>query len=324
VTAASQKQASRKLAAQDRVFSTDALSLDRLRDYDAELHFRGKAVAVDKVPMDNVEFRIKLADGKLRYDPVVIGIADGRVKLVGELDAAAAQPRLTARVEGRNLDLAQLMPQLSSPRGKTGRFGGYLDVKAQGTSIAALAGSADGEGALIMAGGEASALSLLLTNLDLANAIPLLLGGDKTAALRCAVTSFAIDDGQVEPKVFTIDTSAVRIEGEGSIDLDDETIDLDLHSQSKKFSLFALRGPIVIGGSLRHPTAKPAVGPVAARVGVAAGLAALAPPLAILPFIDLGNAEDANCRALFATGKKAPRSAPVPDQAKVNARDRPS
>jgi uncharacterized protein involved in outer membrane biogenesis len=324
VTAASQKAASHKLAAEDRVFSTDPISVDRLRDYDAELHFRGKAVAVDKVPMDNVEFHIKLADGKLRYDPVVIGVADGRVKMVGELDATAAQPRLSGRVEGRNLDLAQVIPGLASPKGKTGRFGGYLDFRARGRSIAALAGSADGEGALIMAGGEASALALLLTNLDLANAVPLLLGGDKTAALRCAVTAFAIDDGQVKPRVFTVDTSAVRIDGEGSIDLDHETIGLDLHSQSKKFSLFALRGPIVIGGTLRHPTASPAPGPIAARVGVAAGLAALAPPLAILPFIDLGDAEDANCRALFATGKKAPKSAPVPDEARVNGRDRPS
>jgi len=35
-----------------------------------------------------------------------------------------------------------------------------------------------------------------------------------------------------------------------------------------------------------------------ARVGIAAGLAALAPPLAWLPFLDAGDAEDVDCRAL--------------------------
>jgi uncharacterized protein involved in outer membrane biogenesis len=313
--AASQKASARKLAAEDRVFSTDRLSLDKLRDYDADFHFRGKNVGVDRVPMDNVEFHIKLADGKLRYDPVNIGIAKGRVTMVGELDATRAQPHFAARIEGRNLDLAEIFPELASPRGRTGRFGGYVDVKADGDSIAKLAGSSNGEGALIMAGGEASALALLLTNIDLANAVPLVLGGDKTAALRCAVTTFAIDKGHVVPNVFTVDTSAVRIEGDGSIDLGDEQYDLTLHSKSKKFSVFALRGPIHIGGSLRNPDVRPEAAPIAARVGVAAGLAVIAPPLAILPFIDLGDAKDADCAALADSGAKKPAVAPKPDSA---------
>jgi len=301
------------------------LSLDKLRDYDAEFHFRGRSVGVNRVPMDNVEFRIKLADGKLRYDPVNIGIAKGRVTLVGELDATRAQPRFTARIEGRNLDLAEIFPALASPRGKTGRFGGYVDVKADGDSIAKLAGSSNGEGALIMAGGEASALALLLTNIDLANAVPLVLGGDKTAALRCAVTTFAIDKGNVVPNVFTVDTSAVRIEGDGAIDLGDEQYDFTLHSKSKKFSVFALRGPIHIGGSLRNPAVGPEAAPIAARVGVAAGLAVVAPPLAILPFIDLGGAEDADCSALADSGAKKPAVVPKPDSAQQRRGDeRPS
>jgi uncharacterized protein involved in outer membrane biogenesis len=150
-----------------------------------------------------------------------------------------------------------------------------------------------------MSGGEASTLALLLTNLDLAGAVPLILGGDKTAALYCAATSFAVERGKVDPRFLVVDTSAVRIDGDGLVDLDTERLDLVLKSKSKKFSIFALRGPIVIGGTLRQPTAGPSVGPIAARVGVAAGLAAVAPPLALLPFIDPGGAPDADCRGLL-------------------------
>jgi hypothetical protein len=56
---------------------------------------------------------------------------------------------------------------------------------------------------------------------------------------------------------------------------------------------------MVVGGTLKDPTVGPAVAPIAARVGVAAALAAVAPPLAILPFIDFGGAPDADCRGLL-------------------------
>jgi len=44
---------------------------------------------------------------------------------------------------------------------------------------------------------------------------------------------------------------------------------------------------------------RPALGQAIARVGAAVGLGILAPPLALLPLIDLGDAPDANCAALY-------------------------
>jgi uncharacterized protein involved in outer membrane biogenesis len=310
-----QKREAAKLARQDRVFNDDRIELDRLREHDAHFRFRGKAVRVDDVPMQVVEMNIVLERGVLRYDPVKLGIADGTMTLVGSVDANGKAPRLDLRLEGRNLDLARIYPELASPRGRAGRFGGFARVKAQGSSIAGMMKSADGEGALIMSGGEASALALLLTNLDLAGAVPLVLGGDRTAKLYCAVSSFSIDDGLVRPRLLVIDTSRVRIDGEGTIDLANEQYALVLKSKSKQFSIFALRGPIVIGGSLRHPTVGPSVAPIAARVGVAAGLATISPPLAILPFIDWGGTPDVDCRRVL----QAPDNASVP--AKDEARD---
>jgi hypothetical protein len=49
----------------------------------------------------------------------------------------------------------------------------------------------------------------------------------------------------------------------------------------------------------------PAVGEAAARIGAAVGLGILAPPLALLPLIDLGNAPDADCRALYENAQLA-------------------
>lgn len=296
---AEQKAEAAKLARQERIFSEDKFDLSRLRDYDARFRFRGKSVKVDRVPMESVEMNIVLADGVLKYEPVKIGIADGTVTLAGTLDAKARVPRIDLRLEGRNLDLARIYPELASPRGRTGRFGGFVKAGAQGSSVADMARTADGEGALIMSGGEASSLALLLTNLDLAGIVPLVIAGDRTAALHCAVSQFAIGKGLLRPRILVVDTTRVRIDGSGTVDLANEKYDLLLQSKSKQFSVFALRGPIIVGGSLRDPTVAPSVAPIAARVGVAAGLAAISPPLAILPFIDPGGTPDVDCRQVL-------------------------
>jgi uncharacterized protein involved in outer membrane biogenesis len=149
-----------------------------------------------------------------------------------------------------------------------------------------------------MRGGEASTLALVLTNLDLARAAALLLKGDESAEISCAVAALHANAGVVQPDLLVIDSTAIVITGEGTVDFRQERYDLRLKGDSKRPSLLALRGPIVIGGTFKTPVVGPALGPVAARVGAAAGLGALAPPLAILPLVDLGNAEDVDCRAV--------------------------
>jgi hypothetical protein len=105
------------------------------------------------------------------------------------------------------------------------------------------------------------------------------------------------------PNLMVIDTTAVTINGDGSINFRDEKYDLHLKARSKKASLLALRGPIVIGGTFKTPAIHPDAGQVAARIGASAGLAAVTPPLALLALVDFGGAPDVDCRALIADAK---------------------
>src|SRR5206468_1769655 len=103
-------------------------------------------------------------------------------------------------------------------------------------------------------------------------------------------------NGVMNAQTLVIDTEAAKILGEGKIDFRNEHYDLKLNAQSKRPSLIALRGPIVIDGTFKNPTVHPASGPVMARVGTSIGLGVLNPLAALLPLIDLGGASDANCR----------------------------
>lgn len=282
-----------------RVFPDHRFNLVRLRDHDVDVHFTGRSVKWGPIPIDELVTHIVLKDGVMNLDPLDFGLADGHVVAHITLDATKDVPSAQAKIEARNVELKRVFPKLASPNGSAGRFGGRAQFHAHGASIAELFASADGDAAVAMRGGEASTLRLVLTNLDLARAAQLLIGGDETASIHCAVAAMHAKNGVLTPELMTIDTSAELITGTGDIDFRNETYNLRLKADSKKPSIFALKGPIVIGGTFRSPTAGPEVASLLARIGASVGLGAVAGPLALLPLIDLGDAPDADCKALY-------------------------
>ena len=296
--AAQQKEASRRELSY-RVLPDKPLELAKLREHDADVRFRGTSVKWSAIPMDNLAAHLTLKDGLLRFDPLDFGIADGHVIASMAVDVTRNIAQAQGEFEARNVELKRLIPQLTSPQGTAGRFGGRAHFRTQGNTVAAMLAAVDGDAAVIMRGGEASALRLVLTNLDLARAAELLLRGDETADIRCAIGALHATGGVMTPDLFVIDTSAVVITGQGNIDFREESYELALNAKSKRPSLLALRGPIAVRGTFKAPVIGPAVGPVAARVGAAVGLGAIAPPLALLPLIDFGGASDVDCRALI-------------------------
>jgi uncharacterized protein involved in outer membrane biogenesis len=294
-----QQQEARRRAATNRVLPERPFTLGRLRDHDVDVKFRGTSVTWGTIPIDQVVTHIVLKDGVMRFEPLDFGIADGHVVSNITLDATKDVPTAHAKIEARNVELKRIFPKLASPNGSAGRFGGRAQFRAQGRSVAELFASAEGEAAVAMRGGESSTLRLVLTNIDLARAAQLLIGGDETAAIHCAVGAFHAKSGVLTPDLFVVDTSAELITGTGSIDFRTEQYDLHLKADSKTPSILALKGPVVIGGTFKAPSVHPEMGPLMARIGASVGLGALAGPLVLLPLIDLGDAPNADCKALY-------------------------
>ena len=120
--------------------------------------------------------------------------------------------------------------------------------------------------------------------------------------------------------MLVIDTEAVKILGEGKIDFRNELYDLKLKAQSKRPSLVALRGPIVIDGSFETPNVHPETGPIVARVGTSIALGALNPLAALLPLIDFGGASDTDCRALIAEASASVQAKATTERAATSQR----
>ena len=314
---AAQKKETAKRAKSGRALPTKPYEPDSLRAVDAKVHLKGKRFMASELPLDNLNAVLDLHAGVLTLNPLDFGVGGGHVVSTLVMDAREKIFRTKGEVTVRNVELSKIMPKLKPPQGSAGKVGGQAHFVATGNSIADMLATSNGEAALISWGGEASELSIVLTNLDLARAAQLMFKGDENSPIRCIVADFVAEDGRMAAKTLVIDTDAEKILGEGSIDFAHERYDLTLKAQSKVPSILALRGPIVVDGTFSSPQVHPAVGPIAARVASSVALGALNPLAALLPLIDTGGGKDADCRGLMQEAKDsvAARNSPPARQA---------
>ncbi|MFY2765428.1 AsmA family protein [Arenimonas sp. MALMAid1274] len=277
----------------NRFFPERPYDLSKLRSMDADVRLRAERVTSPTLPLESMDAHLKLVDGDLRLDPMVLGLAGGdlrsRVRLDSRQDPIAAEIDLRAR----RLELPKLVPK-GAPE-SAGRVGGRIQISGRGNSVASLLGTANGDIGVAMGRGRISNLTLELAGLDIAEALRFLIGKDKVVPVRCGFADFAVADGVMTAREFAFDTTDTLLLAEGSIDLGDESLDLLLKPRPKDISPFSLRSPLRVRGTLRDPTIRPQGGPLALRGAVAAALYSLAPPAALLALVETGPGEDAEC-----------------------------
>ena len=83
-----------KLAADDRendrIFPDQRYNLERLSAMDADVRLRAKRILAPNLPIDDLNAKLSLNDGVLKFDPAVFGVADGRMEIYSHLTAPNA------------------------------------------------------------------------------------------------------------------------------------------------------------------------------------------------------------------------------------------
>jgi uncharacterized protein involved in outer membrane biogenesis len=217
-----------------------------------------------------------------------------------EIDATRAPLRSRLHATAKQLRLARLLPD---PKGKTGgnaRVSGTIDLQGTGDSVAAFLASAKGAIAFLGSGGTVSRVVAELGGLDLRDAIDSLLGSDEPVPMRCGVASFDVESGVMSTDLLVLDTADVVIVGSGSINLADETLSLTLRPEAKNPGLLSGRFPIRIEGTFSKPKLQADRDALVVRGGAALALGLVNPLAALIPLVETGTGEDANCPALLA------------------------
>lgn len=287
-------------AADPRVLPDTPYDLAKLRSMDADVRWKAHRINAPKLPLDDMDAHLKLDAGILRLEPLNFGVAGGDIRSVIRMDAREKTIRTRAQISARRLDLSKLFPDAKLTQDAVGRIGGDIAITGTGNSIAAMLGSADGDIVLGMGRGQISNLLMELAGLDIAEALKFLITKDRKVPIRCAFGDFAVSNGVMQARALAFDTSDTIIVGKGQISLKDETLDLELRPRPKDRSFFALRSPLVAGGTFKDPSFRPDFKRLGLRGAVALALGSIAPPAALLATLELGPGEDSGCGGQYA------------------------
>ena len=303
----------------DKLLPVEPFRTDRWQAMDADVTFTGaRIVRGEALPIDSLGTHLVLNNGALYLDPLSFGLAGGTVRSNITLDGSRAPMRGVLKLNARHLRLKQLFPTFEPMRTSFGEINGDAALDAQGNSIAALLGSANGELKLLMNDGAISKTLLETAGLNVGNIVIGKLFGDKTVQINCAAADMAASNGLFDMRLFVFDTDDAVIDVTGTVNFANEKLDLDVKPHTKGFRVFSLRSPLYVRGTLKNPNVGVQAGPLLARGAGAVALGVVAAPAAALLALvapSHGDAGDNTCLAVLqqlrSSGKMMPARKPA-------------
>ncbi|WP_438765490.1 AsmA family protein [Kushneria sp. TE3] len=285
----------------NKVLPVSEFNTERWDTMDADVRFRAQNIVHgESLPLNNLNTHLVMDNGEILMDPLSFGVAGGQLNTTLRLSGQETPLRARIDMHARGLHLSEILPDNSDLTQGLGEINGDATLMGAGNSVAALLGSSDGELQLLIEQGRISRNLMELAGLNVGNYLIGELFGDEEVAIHCAAADLQIDDGLVQPRIFTIDTDNAIINVEGAVNLASEQMDLTIKPESKGFRIFTLRTPLSVGGTFKDPSPGVEAAPLIARGAAAVALGTLAAPAAALgALISTSAGEESQCGALI-------------------------
>ena len=303
---AGQKVEAAQRDATQRLLPDATLQVDRVKAMDAKVKYRALTVNAPNLPLQKVRADLVLDKGVLTVDPIAFTFSRGDLAGKVRLDANPKVPRTDLDLRLTNAKLEDFITIKTD--GKPAIEGGVMaraKLTGYGNSVHRAASSADGQVTVVSPKGQIRQAFAELLGVNASKGLIMLLSKDnKETSVRCAVADFRVNNGIMTANQIVADTGVVLARGKGTIDLQNERLDLKIDGDSKKPRLVRLFIPITVKGPFMAPKVGLEPGGAVAQGGVAVALGTLLSPLAaILPFVTGGEAKDADCASIVAEAR---------------------
>ncbi len=263
-------------------------------------------------PLSRLQAIVDLKSGVLEITKLQAQASGGKVSGSMLLDGRTDIAKWTGDVEFTGVDVSRwlkvgktpteiqlaskvkVIPAKTPVNYLTGELYAKLKVTGTGRSTAEILGSLDGSIDTLIKNGTISHLLVEAFGLDLAQGLGLLIVGDDALPMRCARVQMTAKNGLATVDRGVIDNKDTTMLITGNLSLREEALSLTAVAKPKDMSLFTLRSPIHITGSLSSPNVRLEGDKLAGKAIASIILGAIAGPAALLPFIDLGSEEAAD------------------------------
>ncbi|KAB8060367.1 AsmA family protein [Janthinobacterium sp. FT14W] len=294
-----------------RVLPVETFKTERWTSLDADVRYTADKITRDaELPISKLDTHVVLTDGVLSLTPLNFNVAGGtltsQIKLDGSGKVIANGIAAELKASARHLHIQQLFPRLPALQASVGEINGDASLSATGNSVASLLGSSNGEVRALINRGSISKLLLEEMGLNIGSIVLTKLVGDKQVKLNCMAADFVVAKGLMRTRQFLVDTDDAVLHVDGTVNLDNEQLDLTLQPDSKGLRVFSLRSPLYVRGTFSKPDVSVDKGVLALRAGGALALAVVAPVAALPPLVNTGPGEDSECAALLAQARVKP------------------
>ena len=273
------RAAGRETQPSSLLLSSAAVNPDAMRRADAAVAFEARQVQVGRQVLQHFSGKLQLERGIAMAAPLSGEILGGKLSGKVKLDATQDTPLAEVDLTITDLQLAQ-WPHKGDEPPLEGAARLQLKVTGRGSSVHEVAASADGSASMKLPQGAMRTSLAELTGIDL-RGLGLTLEKNKSeTAVRCAAVNFSAHAGVFTVQQMIIDTEPVRIQGEGAIHMDTESVGLVMRGEPKSMRVLRLKAPVAVRGTLARPS-----------FGIEKGDSKLV-------LVDRGHGKDEDCSAL--------------------------
>ncbi len=282
-----------------RILPDAPLRIDAIRRFDADVKYQVRQIRAPHVPISNVGLTLKLDRSLLTLSPLTFDMAGGF--LSSDISINARNQPVVTRYDVRlsPTPMGRLLGRWGvEESGTTGTIRARVQMTGEGDSVRQSLATSDGRIGVIIPKGTMWARNVQLSELDVGVFIQKMFEKKlkDPVEINCGLVAFTVRDGQAAADPILIDTKKNVIAGRGGFSFRDESIDLAIRADGKKFSLFSGQSPIGLDGYFAEPGLDVISPQLMARAGAGLGLGALLSPLAsVIAFVDVGDAKSADC-----------------------------
>jgi uncharacterized protein involved in outer membrane biogenesis len=237
-------------------------------------------------------------NGVMTLSPVSVDLAGGFVSSDITLDARRAPALARYDIRLSPTPMGRLLRHWGVAESGTNAMArGRIELTGRGESLRETFATASGRIALVIPEGMVRTQRASYSGLDMANLNAALFDAPPFGAsqINCGLVAFTVRDGLATTDPILIDTQGNALTGQGSIDLRDETVDLQLSADGKRFAFRSQPARVHVGGTLADPlvTREPSHWLRPSRF---LGFDMMLPNFgSIFSFVDPGDAPDAAC-----------------------------
>lgn len=240
-------------------FQTAGSAVTRLKDLlspelaaliEGSLHVEVGKVLSGKDKLGGGNLRLRLENDRYSLEDLHLDIPGGSIRIQGALRPAADHLEAQLAMQVEQLDYGILLRRASPDSNVKGKLNFNLDLRSTAGNPSQLKEHLSGHLGIgvVPEGLSADAIDLWVVNI-LTRVLPALLKGSPSQ-VNCIAAKFTFDDGIVHPDVFLLDTTKMRVQGKGGINLKTDVIDFHMKPMPKSAQFFSLATPISITGSI--------------------------------------------------------------------------